>query len=158
MYIRNFKTGIDLPWQEVFQTDDKEKVADYCGKNNIEYQWLSDEHLRTKQIAQATLTHPKTKEKVWFNQANLFHVSALSKEMKQQLLSYSSIEDLPRNAFLGNGEEISEEMLAEINHVIESEVIKFPWQKFDLLLVDNILMTHGRNSYEGERKAAVAMG
>ena len=36
-YTRNYTAGIDLSWQEVFQTSDKKEVDAYCDQNNIQY-------------------------------------------------------------------------------------------------------------------------
>jgi alpha-ketoglutarate-dependent taurine dioxygenase len=157
MYVRNYQEGIDLSWQEVFQTDNKEDMDKYCQDNNIEYEWLNDgNQLRTKQILQATTIHPVTGGKVWFNQANLFHVSALGEDGKL-LIDQLGVENLPRNAYFGDGSEIDISLINEINAVIEQEKFFFAWQKGDILLIDNLLMNHGRNPFEGSRKVAVAM-
>src|SRR6185295_11544764 len=76
-YVRNYGTGIDLPWQEVFQTDDKAQAEHYCQKAGITFEWRGPDWLRTSQVCQAVATHPKTGDVVWFNQAHLFHVSSL---------------------------------------------------------------------------------
>jgi alpha-ketoglutarate-dependent taurine dioxygenase len=36
--------------------------------------------------------------------------------------------------------------------------ISFRWERGDVLLLDNYLVAHGRNPYEGPRKILVAMG
>jgi alpha-ketoglutarate-dependent taurine dioxygenase len=33
----------------------------------------------------------------------------------------------------------------------------FPWSAGDVLILDNMLMMHGRQPYEGERRVLVAM-
>jgi hypothetical protein len=56
-YARNYHSYIDLPWQDVFQTTDKSEVDAYCKKLNIECEWISDDHLRTKHLSQAIAVH-----------------------------------------------------------------------------------------------------
>lgn len=159
LYVRNYTTGIDLSWQEVFQTDKKEEVNQYCIDNEISFAWQDKEpQLTTKQICQAILQHPISKEKVWFNQAHLFHISSLDDNDRLSLIKELGEKNLPRNAFYGDGEEIEEHVLAHIREIYNQEKIMFKWNKGDVLILDNILMAHGREPFEGERKIAVAMG
>jgi alpha-ketoglutarate-dependent taurine dioxygenase len=158
-YIRNYTHGIDLSWQEVFQTDSKADVEHYCRKHNITFEWCATEpQLRTKQVCQATIIHPQTQKKIWFNQAHLFHPSAIDAEEHVALINMLGKENLPRNVFYGNGEPIEEEFLDHIREVYIQEKITFSWQRGDLIYLDNRLMAHSREPYAGERKVAVAMG
>jgi alpha-ketoglutarate-dependent taurine dioxygenase len=45
----------------------------------------------------------------------------------------------------------------EIRGAYDSETVKFDWQRGDLLLVDNMLVAHGREPFTGNRKVLVAM-
>ena len=158
LYVRNYRAGMDLSWQEVFQTEKKEEVERYCKEHSIDWEWnKSPSELTTRQVCQATLTHPKTNEKVWFNQAHLFHISSLDEASKNSLLDEYEEEYLPRNAFYGDGNSLELEVLDHIRDVYEQEKILFKWQKGDIMLLDNRLMAHGRQPYKGERKVAVAM-
>lgn len=156
LYVRNYGK-LDLPWQDVFQTDDKLAVANYCQRRGIEFSWIDDHHLRTRQRCQATARHPQTGDMVWFNQAHLFHVSNLDEVSRQSLLEAMPEADLPRNAYFGDGEPIPTAMLDEIRAAYDAERKAFPWQQGDLLLLDNMLTAHGRAPYKGERRILVAL-
>lgn len=156
MYVRNYG-DIDLPWSEVFQTTDKGEVEQYCKANQLEFEWLDNNGLRTKQINQAIAVHPYTHETVWFNQAHLFHVSNLEKEARENLLSIMGEENLPRNTYFGDGSPIEEEALNSIRTAYAETQFSFPWQKNDFLLLDNMLFTHGRKPFTGDRKVLVGM-
>jgi alpha-ketoglutarate-dependent taurine dioxygenase len=159
MYTRNYLPGIDLSWQEVFQTDDKLEVECFCKENDINFEWnVNGAELFTTQNVQASVTHPITKEKVWFNQAQLFHASALPKEQQKLIQEEFGLQNLPRNCFYGDGSEIKVEDLEEIKACYFNNRYVFNWQEGDILLLDNLLMAHGRNPYEGDRKILVAMG
>jgi hypothetical protein len=64
----------------------------------------------------------------------------------------------PRNAFFGDGSEIDEAVLDHIRSVYENEKVTFPWQRGDVLILDNILKAHGRKPYRGPRQIVVGMG
>jgi alpha-ketoglutarate-dependent taurine dioxygenase len=158
LYVRNYTRGIDLGWQEVFQTDNKEEVNEFCKNHDIEAIWNNHgPELTTKQICQSTYVHPVTKDSVWFNQAHLFHSSALEDKDRLSLIQELGEENLPRNTFYGDGEQIEPHVLEHIRNIYEGAKIKFKWQKGDILMLDNVLTAHGRETYKGERKIAVAM-
>ncbi|NER27501.1 MAG: condensation domain-containing protein [Symploca sp. SIO1C4] len=155
MYVRNYGTGIDLSWQEVFQTTDKLIVEDYCRKSTIEFAWKSN-NLKTWQVRHAVAKHPHTEEMVWFNQAHLFHISNLATEVRESMLQ-AFPENLPRNAYYGDGSIIETSILDEIREVYQQASVSFIWQEGDVLLLDNMLVAHGRKPFVGTRKIVVAM-
>lgn len=161
MYVRNYGVGLDLSWQNVFNTNNKLDVETYCHQAGIELEWRDTEtsgfSLRTRQICQAVAQHPQTSEIVWFNQAHLFHISSLDSRVRAQLLSDFSAEDLPRNAYYGDGSVIEDSILDEIREIYQEEAIVFPWQEGDVLLLDNMLSAHGRMPFQGSRKVVVGM-
>lgn len=156
MYVRNY-SNIDLPWSEVFQTEDRQQVEQYCDANQISYQWLDDNKLRTTQINPAVVNHPDSGEKLWFNQAHLFHVSSLDPEIRKTMLATFDEKSLPRNSFFGDGSSIDESDLDIIRALYAESTIRFDWRKHDLMLLDNMLFTHGRESYTGARKIITGM-
>jgi len=158
MYVRNYDDdALDLSWREVFQTDSRAGVEDYCRKAGMTVEWNGDKQLRTSQVCQAVIEHPLTGEMVWFNQAHLFHVSSLEPEVRD-LLQSSGAGNEPRNAFFGDGSEIDETVLDHIRSVYEKETVAFPWRRGDVLILDNILKAHGRKPYRGPRQIVVGMG
>jgi len=157
MYSRNYGEHLDLPWQNVFQTEDRDEVEAFCRKTGIEFEWFGDDHLRTRQVCPSVAKHPRRGEPVWFNQAHLFHVSALAEELRKALLASFSEEELPRNAFFGDGSPIPVDMLDAVRAVYDRESLAFPWEKGDVLVLDNMLFAHGRRPFEGSRKILVSM-
>ena len=158
LYVRNYNKGIDLSWEEVFQTDNKDAVSKFCADNDIEAIWnKTGPELTTKQKCQATYIHPLTNEKVWFNQAHLFHASALSDNDLDILLNEVGEHHLPRNTFYGDGEPIELEVLEHIREIYEKEKVKFQWKRRDLMILDNVLTAHAREPFVGDRKIVVAM-
>lgn len=157
LYVRNYSGALDLPWQRVFNTDDRAEVERYCASQAIEWEWKPDGQLRTRQRCQAVLKHPETGEWLWFNQAHLFHVSALVPATRDSLLSAVGEENLPRNVYYGDGAPIPDELLHRVRRAYDDAAMAFPWQAGDVLMLDNRLIAHGRRPFTGDRKVIVAM-
>jgi len=156
-YVRNYGSGFDLSWQEVFQTTSRIDVEGFCASTGIQLEWLPEDRLRTRQTCRAVASHPTTAEMVWFNQAHLFHISRLQPEVREAMLSIFSEEDLPRNVYYGDGSAIDPSDLDCICEAYEQEKIAFSWATGDVLLLDNMLAAHGRNPFTGSRKVVVGM-
>jgi alpha-ketoglutarate-dependent taurine dioxygenase len=157
LYVRNYGTGLDLSWQEVFQTSSRAVVEAYCRKAQMEFKWIGEDQLRTRQRCQVVERHPCTGEMIWFNQAHLFHISRLPKEVRNWLLAAFGEINLPRNVYFADGSPIDAAMLDEIMGVCEEHSVVFPWNAGDVLLMDNMLTAHGRKPFVGKRKVVVGM-
>jgi hypothetical protein len=94
---------------------------------------------------------------VWFNQAHLFHPSSLSKSDRLLLSQELGEASIPRNAFYGDGRTIRDDVLEHTREIYNQEKIKFCWHKGDIMILDNILTAHARESFKGERKVTVAI-
>jgi alpha-ketoglutarate-dependent taurine dioxygenase len=151
MYVRNFGDSLGMRWQVVFQTDNMETVLEYCRKNHIKVEQKANGGLRTYQVREAVIKHPETGEIVWFNQATAFHLSTLAPTLREALLTQCREEDVPKNAYYGDGSPIEASVLDAIRDAYRKETILFPWQNGDILMLDNILMAHGRQPYVGPR-------
>lgn len=154
-YVRNYGL-VDLPWQEVFQTEDKAVVETYCRDNGLEFQW-TESGLRTVQVNPAVAVHPRLQAKVWFNQAHLFHSSALPATVRNNLLAVCGEQNLPRHCTFGDGSAIPDEMIETILDIYQTQSIAFDWLQNDVMLLDNMRFSHGRLPFSGARKVLVGM-
>jgi alpha-ketoglutarate-dependent taurine dioxygenase len=157
MYVRNFGGGLDVPWPQVFNTENRAEVEAYCRREGIGYERKDDGELRTRQVAQAVARHPATHEDVWFNQAHLFHVSGLEPDVREALLEVVPQDDLPRNVYYADGSNIEDALLDEVRAVLDDCKVVFPWRAGDVLMLDNMLVAHARHPFKGPRKVVVAM-
>lgn len=160
-YIRNLHSGYGAgpSWQATFGTSNKIQVEEFCSMANIQFQWLANDDLRLTNVRPAVALHPRTGERVWFNQADQFHPSTHPPEVYQSLIALcgSDPDSLPQNARFGDDGEIDVEMLNEIRKTANALMVRFPWQEGDLLLIDNMLVAHGRMPFTGTRKIIVSM-
>lgn len=160
-YIRNLHGGggVGPSWQETYETDSREEVERFCRESNIEFYWKEDGGIKLVQNKPATILHPITGERVWFNQVDQFHPSQFNQDIYETLmLMYDGDEEkLPMFGSYGDGSKISLDAVQEIRRTVDGARVLTPWQQGDLLLVDNVLVCHGRMPYTGSRKVLVSM-
>jgi alpha-ketoglutarate-dependent taurine dioxygenase len=156
LYVRNFGGGAGLSWQEAFQTEDPQEVERHCRANFIDFEWVANDRLRTRQLRPVIADHPNG-EQAWFNHLTFFHVSTLEADIREQMLETFREEDLPNNTYYGDGQRIEPEVMDELRAAYMEETVAFPWQAGDLLLLDNVLIAHGRAPFSPPRTVVVAM-
>ncbi|WP_082404669.1 TauD/TfdA family dioxygenase [Saccharothrix sp. NRRL B-16348] len=156
-YVRNYLPGLSLPWQEVFGTESRADVEEYCRSRRIGFEWIGADGLRTSQVRPAVHTHPVTGERTWFNHALFFHVTSLPAEVGAGLREALAREELPYNTYYGDGAEIEDDVLAELRAAYEAETTGFDWRRGDVLVVENMLAAHGRDPFRGARRILAAM-
>jgi alpha-ketoglutarate-dependent taurine dioxygenase len=158
LYVRNYGAGLGLTWQDAFQTQQPSEVEAYCRRQGIELEWQGSDRLRTRQVRRTGGRHPKTGEEVWFNHATFFHPTTLSSGLFRALAAaMGSMENFPNATFYGDGEPIEPEVMDQLRAAYRSCTVRFSWRPGDLLLLDNMLVAHGRDPYTGPRKILTAM-
>jgi len=157
MYVRNYSAELGLDWRTVFRTESRAEVEERCRANAMSFEWKPGDLLRTRAVRPAVLTQVDGQVS-WFNQAQHWHFSCLDPATRQALSALFAEEDLPRNCYYGDGSPIPDSAMAHILGVYERLEVSFPWQRGDVLLVDNVLAAHARNPFTGERKILVALG
>jgi alpha-ketoglutarate-dependent taurine dioxygenase len=157
MYVRNFGDGFGLSWQTVYQTSDKSVVERYCLNSGIEFEWKEGDRLRTRQIREATLKHPHIGELTWFNHITFFHISTLEPNLRDAIMADFDEADYPNNTYYGDGSPIEPQVMDELREAYRRHLTFFAWQKGDIVLLDNMLTSHARSSYEGDRRVLFAM-
>jgi len=157
MVVRNFGDGFGLDWRTVFQTDDQAAVEEHCRSGGMEFEWKPGGRLRTRAVRPAVARHPQSGELLWFNHAAFFHVSTLAPEIRDALLAEFPENELPANTYYGDGGPIEPETLDHLRDLYGRETVSFPWCQGDVLLLDNMMVAHGRAPYSGARRILVGM-
>jgi len=158
LLVRNYSEMAGLPWRTSFATDDHAVVEAYCRDNVVGYEWLDDGSLRTRQRRSAIISHPVSGEPVWFNHIAFWNKWTLDAEVREILLDTFGEDGLPFGTYYGDGTGLDEADAGALNHSYDQVTVREPWQPGDLMLVDNILCAHGRESFRGSRKIVVSMG
>lgn len=147
-------------WYEVFESTEKAEVEKKCLQNEFAWKWLPRDWVEIQQTRPAVMSHPLTNDKVWFNQVHLY-------DFNPRLLGWSkyigaNLFYLRRNTRLhevtfANGEPIPRNYLYHIFDVLDKNTVDFPWQKGDVMVLDNVLAMHGRATFSGKRKVLTAL-
>src|SRR5262249_43611518 len=146
-----------VSWRKAFRTDDKQVVERYCASVDIEWKWGPDDRLTTRQIGDAIVNHPKTREPLWFNHGWFFNVAGLEPESLRAFFQRQSEDTLSTNTYYGDGTPIEPEFFDELRAAYRAEDRRFAWQRGDVLLIDNMITSHAREPYVGDRKILCVM-
>ncbi|HEY0452778.1 TauD/TfdA family dioxygenase [Actinophytocola sp.] len=155
--VRNFHEDFGTTWQHVFDTEDRDEVAEYCAGNGIDLEWRGRNGLRTTAVREAVHHRPGSDVPRWFNHATFFHVSTLAKDLQEGLIAMFGEDDLPTNTYYGDGEPIPAEVMDHLRATYRAASVRFDYHRDDVLVVDNMSAAHGREPFTGPRKIAVAM-
>ncbi len=159
-YTQNLHGGVGLgrSWQQTFETEDRGEVERYLSAGEVEATWLDNGGLRTRQVRPATQRHPLTAERVWFNQADQWHISNLDARSRRAIERFLSEDQYPLHAEFGDGTAIPPSDLDHIRSTLWGSRVGFDWRRGDALILDNYLVAHGRSAFTGPRNIRVAMG
>lgn len=135
-------SAIGRGWKSTFGVQRKQD-AERVGRNmGMTLEWLEDGDLlkTTTEVIPATKQDPRTGKTSWFNSI----VAAFTGWKDQR--------NDPRKAvILGDGKPLDAEILGRCLEIMNELAVSFDWQRGDVLMVDNWVTLHSRNSFRGER-------
>jgi alpha-ketoglutarate-dependent taurine dioxygenase len=149
--------GLGKSWQETFETESRADVETFLKGTEAEWEWRADSGLRVTQLRAATVRHPVTGVEVWFNQADQWHAAGLGDETAAALYQIMPVEDLPQSVTFADGSPIPDPYVHQIRDRGLGSAVDVDWHTGDLLLIDNLLVGHGRRPFTGPRRVLVAM-
>ncbi|WP_326659003.1 TauD/TfdA family dioxygenase [Streptomyces sp. NBC_00385] len=149
--------GLGKSWQDTFETTDRAEVEAFLKGTEAEWTWLADGGLRISQLRPSTTRHPVTGVEVWFNQSDQWHPAALGDDMAAELAQILPEEELPQSVRFADGSPIPDEYVIEVRDKGLEAAVDVDWRTGDLMLIDNVLVGHGRRPFTGPRRVLVAM-
>lgn len=184
--VRNYSgpaaTGRDLfqlkRWDQMFGTTDKTQVAAVAAREGFQAIWKDNDRLALVSEHDSMQRHPQTGEPVWFNHAQVFHLSAAPGEFRRILRRRPSLrhlglwlfssalvawkrlrlasEDQAMHVTWADGREIADADLEAVRDAIWKNLAIVAWKHGDVVAIDNRSTGHGRLPYEGPRKVVVS--
>lgn len=158
-YTQNLHDGIGFgkSWQDTFETDQRDQVESFLASTGATWQWRPDGGLRVSMVRPATIRHPVSGTEVWFNQSDQWHTAALDAETAAALTEMYSTDELPQSVTFADGSPIPPEHVLQVRDRGLAAAVDVDWRAGDLLVIDNVLLAHGRRPFTGPRRVLVAM-
>lgn len=164
-------------WDEMFRTRDKVQVERMARQEGFEPCWHENDRLSLISRHAPMRPHPETGVPVWFNHAQVFHVSTGAAELGRIFKHRPSLRSLGMWMFSSalvawkrlrlspdeqamhctyhDGREIPAADLDHVRDLIWQNLVVYAWKQGDVVAVDNNRIGHGRLPYEGPRMVAV---
>ncbi|WP_271220678.1 TauD/TfdA family dioxygenase [Streptosporangium carneum] len=158
-YLQNLHDGYGFgkSWQDTFETDAREEVEAFLAESEADWKWRPDGGLWVSQLRPATVRHPVTGAEVWFNQFDQWHPAGLGDETAAELSAILPQDELPQSVTFADGSPIPGEYAVQVRDRGLEAAVDVDWREGDLLLIDNVLVGHGRRPFTGARRVLVAM-
>lgn len=173
-------------WEAMFETEDDKTATSIATAQGFDVDWYFDSSklLRLSHRMNATREHPETGEEQWNNHLSVLHMDSWADEYisaahrtsstwhriklfyqyfkaklaKKILLTLfrETTDVLGTHVVHGDGEEIRADDMLHFRRVMSRNTVTEPWQKGDVMFLDNYRIAHGRHSFSGPRSILTA--
>lgn len=147
----------EMPWNRSFATDSQEEASFLCRRMGIKPVWNEDGSMTLINHLSSFNFHPFTGEKIY--RSNLHSGGRMT--VKDSLVEVAdrirSKQKMLTGSYWGDGSSLTPEEIRVIATTVRDFTISWAWQNGDIMVLDNLKMAHGRNSFEGEREVHVAL-
>jgi len=152
---RSFHPYLGTPWAETFGTSDVRELEARLAAEQVEASWDGGV-LRTRQHRRAVVAHPVTGDECWFNDVAFFSQWSVAPVERNVMLDALGPDALPANTYFGDGSPLDEGEYDALTDAHSAAGLRLEFRPGDVLLIDNVLTAHGRESYAGDWDIAVA--
>ncbi|KAE9588077.1 putative TauD/TfdA-like domain-containing protein [Lupinus albus] len=152
LYIRvlgeddNPSSPIGRGWKSTFLTTDKSVAEHRAEKLGMKLEWLDDGVKTIMGPIPAVKYDEKRQRKIWFN------------SMVAAYTGWKDEKNDPVKAVtFGDGEPLPADIVYDCLRILEEECVAIPWQKGDVLLLDNWAVLHSRRSFDPPRRVLASL-
>lgn len=133
-------------WKSTFLTKDKSVAEQRAAKLGMKLEWQGDA-VKTIMGPIPAIKYDKTRQrKIWFN---------------SMVAAYTGWEDARNDPVkavtFGDGKPLPADIIYDCLNILEEESVAFPWQKGDVLLLDNWAVLHSRRSFNPPRRILASL-
>ncbi|KAL2516287.1 Clavaminate synthase-like protein [Forsythia ovata] len=133
-------------WKSTFLTKDKIVAEERAAKLNMKLEWTED-GVKSIMGPIPAIKFDKTRQrKIWFN---------------SMVAAYTGWEDARNNPVkavtFGDGKPLPSHIIYDCLRILEDESVAIPWQKGDVLLIDNLAVLHSRRPFATPRRVLASL-
>jgi alpha-ketoglutarate-dependent taurine dioxygenase len=143
-------------WDDAFSTEDEAEVEQHCAAMGMRPIWNQDGTLTLITDLEPFATHPVTGERFYRLQIHT-NKAFETPERIAVTRALRASQKIPSGHSMGNGEPLPDEDCETIRQLYCDVTVEWPWQAGDVMILDNLIVNHGRNPYEGTRDTQVAL-
>ncbi|GAB2269364.1 hypothetical protein Dimus_004284 [Dionaea muscipula] len=134
-------------WKSTFLTNDKKIAQERAAKIGTRLEWLAGGIVKSIMGPIPAIRLDKSRQRnVWFN---------------SMVIAYTSYDDArndPTNAVqFGDGRPVPGDVVYDCVKILDEESVAIPWQKGDVLLIDNWAVLHSRRSFTPPRRILASL-
>ncbi|KAL0010291.1 hypothetical protein SO802_005399 [Lithocarpus litseifolius] len=142
----DLSSPIGRGWKSTFLTKDKSVAEERATNLGTKLEWLEDS-VKTIMGPLPAIKFDKTRQrKIWFN------------SMVFAYIGWEDARNDPVKAVtFGDGKPLPADIVYDCLNILEEESVAFPWQKGDVLLLDNWAALHARRSFDPPRRILASL-
>ncbi|CAI9281081.1 unnamed protein product [Lactuca saligna] len=110
-------------WKSIFKTNDKNVAEERAAKLEVKVEWVGNGAKLTSATLPAIRLDEESSRKTWFNSLAVGSDAVVE---------------------IGNGDPVPDDAVEDYLKMLEEECVAIPWKKGDVLLVNNLMVLHGR--------------
>ncbi|EPS60477.1 hypothetical protein M569_14326 [Genlisea aurea] len=123
----NKSSPVGRGWKSTFMTDDRQAAEKIAGGLNMKLEWKDDDSVKMIMGPIPAIKYDEKRErKIWFNNIVIFY---------------------PDEVTFGDDTPLPGIAVQDCLKMMEEESVAVPWEKGDVMLVDNLAALHARNPY-----------
>ena len=144
-------SAIGRSWRSTFLCETKDQAEDAMRKIGTTWEWLANDELKTTTVMVPALkTDPRTGTSMFINAMVAAYTGWID-----------SRNDPTKAVQFGNGEMLTAKegsVLKDIEAFMMKTRVCFKWEKGDVIVIDNGVCMHSRNTFERPRRILAALG
>ncbi|KAJ0007543.1 hypothetical protein Pint_29599 [Pistacia integerrima] len=134
-------------WKSTFLTEDKSLAEERAAKLGMKLEWMEDGGVKTIMGPIPAIKYDKSSQrKIWFNNMVAAYTGWKDKQ-----------NDPVKAVTFGDGKPLPADILYDCLKILEEESVAIPWQKSDVLLIDNWAVLHARRSFNPPRRILASL-